>query len=157
MAVTLQTWAAKWGVSSEALKDLVSMSFTSTTRTATTLSETAVQTNVRLSATALGWRLWRNNVGACKDEHGNHIRYGLCNESKQMNAVFKSADLVGVRPVLITPDHVGTTIGQFVAVEVKKGAWRPGSTQREQAQGAWLALVNSLGGHAVFSNGELSE
>lgn len=118
-------------------------------------SEAAIQTRVRLDATKAGWRLWRNNVGALIDERGIPVRYGLCNDTKAMNERIKSSDLIGIRPVRIGPEHVGTVIGQFVAREVKHGGWSYTGTKRELAQSNFLALVNSLGGDGKFTTGRL--
>jgi hypothetical protein len=117
-------------------------------------SEQSVQAAVRLEASRKGCRLWRNNVGACKTDTGGQIRYGLANDSAGMNRVIKSSDLIGIRPVTIGPEHVGTVIGQFLAREVKKGSWRFAGTDREQAQLRFIAAVRALGGDAAFSCGE---
>lgn len=155
--MNLNQWAIKWGVPFEAVEDLRrQMTATSTEPQATAAgeSEAAVQTRIRLEASRKGLRLWRNNVGACMDDNGNFIRYGLANDSKQMNDVIKSSDLIGIRPVVITKSHVGQTIGQFVAREIKPSAWRYSGTNRESAQLAFLELVAGLGGDAQFANGE---
>lgn len=117
------------------------------------MSEAAVGVQVRLEASRLGIRLWRNNVGAGYMQDGSFIRWGLCNDSAAVNAKIKSADLIGIRPVLITPEMVGRTIGQFVSREVKAADWRWRGTDRERAQLAWAELVNSLGGDAAFTTG----
>ena len=75
------------------------------------------------------------------------------NESAQMNKTIKSSDLIGIRPVLVGPQHLGTTIGQFVAREVKAGSWKWGGTDREVAQMRFIDMVNSLGGDAAMVNG----
>lgn len=153
----LNEWAERWGIPASAMRELIEeTAVPSATRT--TRSEAAVQTDVRLAASRRGWRLWRNNVGAF--EHAGTlqwVRFGLCNESAGQNRLMKSSDLIGIRPRLITPADVGTTIGQFCAVEVKHGTWVPGRSKREQAQAAYIALVRSLGGCAGFSTGELPE
>ena len=118
-------------------------------------SEAAVQVNVRLAASKSGWPLWRNNVGAYLNDKGTMIRYGLCNDSKQLNASHKSSDLIGLRPVLITQEMVGKVIGQFVALEVKHGDWAYKATDREKAQLKFLALVRTMGGHSKFITSEL--
>ena len=117
------------------------------------MNEQGVVTLTRLAYAAMGWLMWRNNVGACQDDHGNFIRYGLANESKQMNKKIKSSDLIGIRPVVITQEMVGTTIGQFVALEVKKPGWVYKGTAREVAQWEFIKLVNNNGGHASFITG----
>lgn len=153
----LTQWAARHGVSQAALAELRVMMGVDTDPakcTAKAGSEAAVQTAIRLEASRLGVRLWRNNVGACKDESGRIIRYGLCNDSAQLNKRIKSSDLIGVRPVVITPDMVGQRIGQFVAREVKRPGWKYAGTEREKAQLAFIELLLSLGADAAFASGE---
>lgn len=121
--------------------------------------EDYAQSLIRRDAPRRGWWLGRNNVGAFKPEHSNRwVRYGLANDSAQMNESVKSADLIGLRPVLILPHHVGTTLGQFVSIEAKHPGWKPGEDlKREKAQTAWAGLIRSKGGLAVFSTGELPD
>lgn len=154
--MNLLQWAAKWGIPYEAIYDLRREFGTVDTDPAPIrgASEAAVQNNVRLEASRKGLRLWRNNVGACMDDAGNFIRYGLANDSKKMNDLIKSSDLIGIRPVTVTQDHVGLIIGQFVAREVKSGDWSYSGTDRERAQLRFLELVASLGGDAAFAVGE---
>lgn len=108
-------------------------------------SEAAIQSDIRIAAAQRGQALWRNNVGAFKDERGNFIRYGLANTTKAENSTFASADLIGIYPLLIGPEHIGHTIGQFYSVEVKKPGGRVA-----QAQENWAALVTARGGRAVI-------
>lgn len=116
--------------------------------------EDYAQSLIRREAPRQGWWLGRNNVGALKSEAGRWVRFGLANDSAAMNEVVKSGDLIGIRPVLILPQHVGTTIGQFASIEVKHPGWKPGEDKkREKAQMAWAGLVRSKGGFAVFSTG----
>lgn len=154
----LSQWAARWGVSNEAVADLrraLGSVPTDPVDPATTgESEAATQTRIRLEASRQGLRLWRNNVGATYTEDGNFIRYGLANDSKQMNERVKSSDLIGLRPVVVTPQHVGQTLGVFVAREVKPPGWRYRGTKREAAQLAFLKLILALGGDAAFATGE---
>lgn len=113
--------------------------------------ESAVQQRVRLELARAGALAWRNNTGACEDKTGRLIRYGLANDSAQMNRVIKSSDLVGVIPVVITPEMVGRTIGVFAAIECKSSDWHmTPSDQRAQAQQRFIDLVRSVGGVGGF-------
>ncbi len=155
----LTEWAATWGVTGAALADLrgrlMGLDNPALPAGISGASEAAVQARVRLEATRKGMRVWRNNVGGLHDaETGTHIRYGLANDSPQVNAVIKSADLIGIRPRIIQPHDVGHLIGQFVSFECKHAGWKWGNSERERAQGNWAALVLSLGGDARFVNGE---
>jgi hypothetical protein len=133
-------------------------------------SEAWAQQRDRMRIAKAGGAAWRNNVGAVptKCNCGAPIvcpgcgarqrptRYGLVNDSPQLNAVIKSSDLICAIPRLITAQMVGTTIAQFGAVEDKKPGWVYTGTPHEQAQAAFLALVARLGGYATFSTGELT-
>ncbi len=118
------------------------------------MDERDVQNIIRLEASQKGLRVWRNNVGAGYMQDGTFLRWGLANETKAMNEAFKSSDLIGIRPVIITSAHIGTTVGQFVAREVKPSNWKYSGTKRERAQNAFLELVLALGGDAAFTIGE---
>lgn len=117
-------------------------------------SEAHAQSLVRLEAARLGVALWRNNVGVLRDENGRPVRYGLANDSGALNRQYKSSDLVGVRPVMITPEMVGQTIGQFVSREIKAPGWTFRGGERETAQQRWHDLINGLGGDSRFATGE---
>lgn len=116
-------------------------------------SESAILNDIRLEASELGIRLWRNNVGASYTKNGDFIRYGLANDSVAVNSVLKSSDLIGIRPLLITPAHVGRTIGQFVSREVKHAEWRYHANDKELAQKRWIDLILEFGGDACFVTG----
>lgn len=147
----LAQWAIDHGVTAEALADLRARMTIPPIPTPTQSGlESEAQVLTRLDASAKGVTLWRNNVGAV-----DSIRYGLCNESRQMNQRFKSADLVGISPVMVTQAHVGRVLGVFTAREVKREGWEYKGSGREVAQLNWLELVNSLGGDAKFSTGKL--
>ncbi len=118
--------------------------------------EADVQAEVRLAASAAGWRVWRNNIGVLMDSRGIPVRYGLANESKAVNSAVKSGDLIGIRPVLITQEMVGQTIGQFVSLECKRPGWTYNANDKHQAaQAKWAEIVNNLGGYAIFTTGKL--
>lgn len=150
----LEAWALRWGVPPQALEDLravLAAPLASNARPGD--DEAAVISQVRLEASKAGWRLFRNNVGACYDKTDRFIRYGLANDSKKLNDAMKSSDLIGIRPVVIDPTHIGRTIGQFVALECKRPGWVFRDTARERAQHRFISLIATLGGHASFSTG----
>jgi hypothetical protein len=152
----INEWANRWGIPPEAIKDLQNtlVSQTPDPKTQDGEREAAIQTRIRLEASRKGARLFRNNVGATYTEDGSFLRFGLANDSKQMNDHIKSHDLIGIRPVLIEHHHVGKIIGQFVSREVKAAGWKYRGTKREEAQLRWAILIASLGGDACFANGE---
>jgi hypothetical protein len=156
--VTLEQWAVRWHVPADALLELrASFGHFDATPPGPVVgpSEAAVQTRVRLEASRAGWRAWRNNIGAGRIDGGSYVRWGLANDSAQLNAALKSSDLIGIRPRLIGSSDVGTTIGQFVSLECKAVGWKYTGTDRERAQDAWLRLVRGMGGHARFTTGEI--
>lgn len=117
-------------------------------------SESRQQGLVRLDAAKNGVWLTRNNVGALLDERNVPVRYGLANESKEQNKAVKSADLIGMWPLLIGPQHVGKVIGQFVSIEMKHEGWtfNPKDTH-EAGQLNWCNFVIAKGGFACFATG----
>lgn len=116
------------------------------------MKETPVQQRVRLAAAANGDPLWRNNVGSLVNEHGVPVRYGLCNESKEMNKIIKSSDLIGPTTVLVTPDMVGRYIAIFTAIETKKTDWFfDPNDLHAVAQKAFHDIVIKRGGLAGFA------
>lgn len=152
----LHSWAAHWSIPLEAVADLqrrMGLDAAPVVSSHDGDSEAAASVRVRLSHAREGCHLWRNNVGAMQDESGRWVRFGLANDSKQMNAAFKSGDLIGCRPVVIEPHMVGWRMGQFVSREVKAPGWRFKATEREIAQLRWAELVCSLGGDAQFTTG----
>jgi hypothetical protein len=151
----LDDWAKRWNIGEAAMTDLRLSLFgideARHLKPEPGMSEAAVQSRVRVAASRHGLRLWRNNVGALHDnERGIHLRYGLANDSPQINAICKSADLIGIRPRIIVPEMVGTVIGQFISIECKHERWRWSGDEHERAQANWAALVTSMGGEARF-------
>lgn len=104
------------------------------------MTEADVQAYIRIAAARNGYVMWRNNSGACFDDTGRLIRYGLGNDSAKISAVWKSADLIGIGPG-----------GRFVACEVKRPTWRAPENDRDRAQQAMLNQVNALGGIGFFA------
>ena len=98
------------------------------------MSEQELQQRIRLELGSGPVRLWRNNVGALCDPRGRLVTYGLCTGS---------SDLIGLRQLTVTPEHLGQHLALFCALEVK--------TQRGRATAAqqrFLAAVRELGGLA---------
>lgn len=115
------------------------------------MKEGEVSRLIRLEASRKRVYLWRNNVGATYTRNGSFLRYGLANESKEMNRKLKSGDLIGIRPIVIEQWMVGGVIGQFVSRECKKSNWKESKTSpREIAQRAWRDLIIRLGGDAAI-------
>lgn len=152
---SLIQWAQNWGVPPEALEDLCRSVINVHTEDepGVNKSEAKVQSEVRLEAAQAGVYLFRNNVGAGKLESGNFVRFGLGNDSKQLNETLKSGDLIGLRRRLITQVDVGCYIGQFVSREIKRSDWKFSGTMEEQAQARWAALINLQGGDAQIVTG----
>ena len=98
------------------------------------MSEQELQQRIRLQLGSSPVRLWRNNVGALRDERGRLVTYGLCKGS---------SDLIGLRQVLIGPEHLGQTLAVFSAIEVKS----PKGRLREE-QRSFLELVERFGGYS---------
>lgn len=151
--MTLVEWASKWGVSIDALRDLVT-SICYIPPAKDDGSESRQQSLVRLEAAQKrNIYLFRNNVGAMASDTGSFLRYGLANDTPAMNAAVKSADLIGFRSKLITSGDVGTVVAQFVSREVKHATWHWRGTPEEQAQLKWAALINTHGGDAAIVTG----
>lgn len=111
------------------------------------MRESAVTSHVRLTAAQENVLLWRNNCGGFYDERGRFVRYGLGSEHK-----LASADYIGITPVVITPDMVGTTIGVFTAVEMKETNWKYNPNNKHVAdQKLFLDAVLKNGGYAGFA------
>lgn len=158
MTPAVYQWAIRHGVSLQALQELQGIfgmhgSHDLPSNVKGT-SEAAVQAVVRLEAARNGVRLFRNNVGALIDSRGVPVRYGLANDSKQVNDVMKSSDLVGWRPLIIGPQHLGTCVAQTVLRECKKVGWYYTGDAHEQAQLNWLMLGTKDGADAAFCTGE---
>lgn len=147
----MKAWQLKHHISDRAMRELTDILYPDVHETTILTSEAAVQQSCRIQASEMHGRLWRNNVGAGKLDNGAFVRWGLANESKAMNDKIKSADLIGIKPVLIKREHVGTIIGQFWSVECKEPKWRF-SPIKNKAQADWALLVQSLGGCAEFNN-----
>jgi len=145
----IDQWAEDWRIPPAAIADLRARLVTDTPSGKAGTAEAVVQQAIRLEASRRGMRLWRNNNGACVDNTGRMVRYGLGNDSSKVNSHIKSSDLIGITPVQVA----GRTLGIFTAIEVKRGGWKYKGTAREKAQLAWLELVTAMGGIGKFAAG----
>lgn len=102
------------------------------------MNETTLVRLLMLSASKLGLRLFRNNVGALQDKKGSWIKYGVCNPG--------GSDLIGWSEVQVTPQMVGKTVCIFTAVEAKSETGR-----LSQHQKAFLDAVKAAGGVAIIA------
>lgn len=157
---SLTAWAIRHGVTLAALAELRTLVWNESADmlappapTGPQDSEAYVQSEVRLEGARKGVRLYRNNVGVLTREDGVPVRFGLANDSAAMNERLKSPDLVGWRPVTITPEMVGRVIGQTVMRECKKRGWVYTGTDREQAQWRFISLAQNDGCDAAFTTG----
>ena len=98
------------------------------------MSEQRIQQEIRLAISHGDTKVFRNNTGTLRDQNGRPVQFGLCKGS---------ADLIGWRTVVVTPEMVGTQVAVFLSIEVKTptGRLRP-----EQQQ--WLDAVQTAGGIA---------
>jgi len=154
MTPTLLEWQRKHGITADALSDLVAIVGLDVEPSEDATGEHKVQDDARLLASQMGWRLFRNNKGVLPDARGVPVRFGLCNETAALGKRLRSSDLIGIRPVEITGDMVGSTIGQFVAREIKKAGWKYTGTEHEEAQLRFGEIIVGLGGDFRFWSGE---
>ena len=59
------------------------------------MTEQQIQQHIRIACSTGATRLFRNNTGTLRDQHGRPVSFGLCKGS---------ADLIGYRTITITPD-----------------------------------------------------
>lgn len=135
-------------------------------------TEAVVQSEIRAEAGKLSVLLWRNNRGAMEDAAGRVVRFGLGNDSPQVDRRLKSSDLIGVHTYFTDSDFGDPEKhGVFLAVETKAegwtfpAAWRgmtpdtvakaftnlPPDKARTLAQWRFLYIVHGAGGLAGFA------
>ena len=96
--------------------------------------ETTLQQEIRLALGQLpDLRMFRNQVGQLPDlRTGRPVQFGLAKGS---------SDLIGFKTIEITQDMVGSSVAQFVSIEVKTPKGRPTEIQKN-----WLQCIKSAGG-----------
>jgi len=101
------------------------------------VSENKIMRECQIEVSNLGARVFRNNVGLLTLADGRKIRVGLC---------VGSSDLIGWKPITITPDMIGKQVAVFLAIEVKG---QRGRVSREQA--AFVEKIKNDGGLALIA------
>lgn len=101
------------------------------------MTETNILRRIRIAASKLGARLFRNNVGVAIYPDGRRVRYGLAPGS---------SDLIGWTPITVTPEHVGQTLAVFTAVEVKGPRGQVAAKQQN-----FVGQVNAAGGLGIIA------
>jgi hypothetical protein len=96
------------------------------------VTEQQIQQHIRLTCSTGSTRLFRNNTGTLRDQHGRPVSFGLAKGS---------ADLIGWRTVMVTPEMVGQQVAVFTSIEVKAASGRLRPEQRQ-----WLDAVQAAGG-----------
>lgn len=151
MRTEIHNWVARWQIPPQAAAELFALAGLRSVPAATVLigerhNEARIGNDTTEAVDRWGGALWRNNSGVARevDEHSGRprpVRYGLGNISKQVNAVFKSSDRIGIAPG-----------GRFLAVEVKPTGWIYNPRDQHQvAQANFLNRVNQLGGIGTFA------
>ena len=116
------------------------------------MSERAIQNEILLAASAAGWTLFRNNVGQGWTGDATHLPDGsvLIRNARPLHAGLctGSSDLIGWRPLLIGPEHLGQVVAQFAGVEVKTARGK-----ESPAQVTFRRVVNEAGGLALVARG----
>lgn len=114
------------------------------------MTEHDIQNSIRIELGKHGIYTERMNAGSFWSgktvaHDGKHLV--LSDPTRIMGAVAGTSDLIGFRSVKITPDMVGTTVAQFIAIEVKKPGERPRKNQLD-----YLAMVNKRGGVGLWAD-----
>ena len=97
-------------------------------------SEQTTQQLIRIACSKGSTRLFRNNTGTLRDQHGRPVSFGLAKGS---------SDLIGWTTRSITPEMVGQQVAVFTSIEVKSPT---GRIRPEQQQ--WIDAVQAAGGIA---------
>ena len=122
------------------------------------MSETDLIKRLQIAASKTQSRLFRNNVGQGWVGKSVHVRGRTTVTLDDGDVVIKNArplhsglcvgssDLIGWHPLVVTPEHIGSRLAIFTAVEGKFGR---GQTTKEQA--AFLHTVRASGGHGIIA------
>lgn len=105
------------------------------------MRETDISNLIRMTASKLGARLFRNHRGKHLTMDGKRI--------VETGLAPGASDLIGWTPVTITPEMVGRSVAVFTACEVKSGRRVPTTEQ-----GNFLDRVNEAGGIGFVARSE---
>ena len=116
------------------------------------MTERAIQNDILLAASGQGWTLFRNNSGIGWVGEVVRLKSGdlLIKNPRPLHAglCVGSSDLIGWRPILVGPEHLGATVAQFCGIEVKTPK---GRETKEQAH--FREVANSAGGLVILARG----
>jgi hypothetical protein len=126
------------------------------------MKEPALLRILRARATAMGARLFRNNVGmgwvgrvqrVATPHQIIRLMPGdvVIRQARPLHAGLHkgSSDHIGWTPLTITPEMVGQTVAVFTSIESKTGRAQPTAEQR-----AWIEAVRAAGGIAGVARAE---
>lgn len=116
-------------------------------------SEQDIMRRIMIAVSKTGARVFRNNVAMAWVGKAEIIRHSravvvyvgdvLIRQGRPLHAGLckGSSDLIGITPVIVRPEHVGTRLGVFTGLEVKTNK---GRTTPEQVN--FAEQINALGG-----------
>lgn len=108
------------------------------------MSEKDIVADIRLGCSRGSVRLFQNVVGLAylKRKDGTYQKY-------KIGLGVGTSDLIGLVSRVVTPDMVGKTIAQFLAVEVKTPKGRLSPEQKN-----FIEMVKGLGGAAFVARSQ---
>ena len=136
---SIYEWAARWGIPHQAIHELQLAGIPVAESADDGERESEISNQVRIEASRAGVALFRNNSGVGINPEGRTVRFGLGNDSKRINTVRKSSDLIGI-----------DCAGRFIALEIKTKNWKYCGTAPQIAQKNFIDLVNRMNGRASF-------
>lgn len=116
-------------------------------------SEYNITRDIMKATSRSGSRVFRNNTGMGWVGKVRRIdsKTVIIKNAQPLHAGLTngSSDLIGWTPVKITPDHVGSTVGLFTAIEVKA---KSGKASKDQLK--FIKAVRAAGGIAGLARSD---